>query len=199
MDDDFGKGGGIRREAGAQRRDVGQLVRREIGGEQCGEFGLAAALMGERQEIDHQTARRLFRELFEQPVEGQAIGVAGEQLVAIDEIEQRHGFAPQGVDHMAIIDDMGVLAGGGGAPPRQGHQQGAADEQVEAVIIQPDPQAMADQPRRHGVEHLPEREAARGGDGDDRLLMIAGPLPGQLAAERAARPRCVWRGGRSCG
>ena len=110
MDDDLGKGRGIRREACAQRRDVGQLGRREIGGEQGGEFGLAAALVGERQKIDHQTARGFFREFFEQPVEGQAVGVAREQLVAIDEIEQRHGFAPQGVDDVAIIDDMGVLA-----------------------------------------------------------------------------------------
>ncbi len=61
----------------------------------------------------------------------------------------------------------------------QGHQRRAADEQIEAVVIQPDPQAVADQPRRHGVEHLLQREAAGGGDGDDRLLMIAGPLPGQ--------------------
>ena len=67
--------------------------------------------MGQRQEIDHQPARRFFRELFEHPLEAHPIGVAGEQLVAIDEIEQRHGFAPQGVDHMAIVHDMGVLAG----------------------------------------------------------------------------------------
>ena len=82
------------------------------------------------------------------------------------------------MDHVAIIDDMAVLAGGG-ASPCQGHQQRAADEQLQTVIIQPDPQAMADEPGRHRVEHLLEREAARGGDGDDRLLIIAGPLPGQ--------------------
>ena len=61
----------------------------------------------------------------------------------------------------------------------QGHQGRAADEQFEAGVIQPDPQAVADQPRRHGVEHLFEHEAAGGGDGDDRLLVIAGPLPRQ--------------------
>ena len=110
MHDNLGQCRGIGREAGAQRGDVGKLACREIGGEQRGEFGLAAALMGERQQIDHQAARRFLRELLEQPVEGQAIGVAREQLVAIDEVEQRHGFAPQGVDHVAIVDDMGVLA-----------------------------------------------------------------------------------------
>ena len=68
---------------------------------------------------------------------------------------------------------------GVGAPARQGHQRRAADEQIEAIIIQPDPQPMADEPGRHRVEHLLEREAARGGDGDDRLLMIAGPAARQ--------------------
>jgi hypothetical protein len=82
------------------------------------------------------------------------------------------------VDDVVIIDDMGVLTGGGAAPC-QGHQQRAADEQIQAVIVQSDPQAMADEPGRHRVEHLPERETARRGDGDDRLLVIAGPLPGQ--------------------
>jgi hypothetical protein len=57
MDDDLGKGRGIWREARTQRGDVGQLRRRKIGGEQRGEFGLAAALVRERQKIDHQPAR----------------------------------------------------------------------------------------------------------------------------------------------
>src|SRR5664279_2860329 len=83
------------------------------------------------------------------------------------------------MDYMAIIDDMRVLARRIGPTPRPGHQRRAADEQIEAVIIQPHPQTVADQPRRHGVEDLLEHEAAGGGDGDDRLLMIAGPLPWQ--------------------
>ena len=84
-------------------------------------FGFAAAVVGQRQEINHQAARRLFRKLFEQPIKCQPIGLAREQLLAIDEMEQRHRFAPQGMDDMAIVDDMAVLAGGG-APTRQGHQ-----------------------------------------------------------------------------
>ena len=43
------------------------------------------------------------------------------------------------------VRGMRVLAGGGGASARQRHQQGGADEQFEAIIMQPDPQAMADQ------------------------------------------------------
>ena len=198
-DGDLGQCRRIRREAFAQRRQVGQLACREVGSQQCGEFGLAAALMRQRQQVDHQTAGRLFRDPFEQPVEGLPVGVAREELVTVDEAQQRHRFAPQGVDHVAIIDDMRVLAGGIGPSTDQGHQRRAADEQIEAVVIQPDPQAVADQPRWHGVEHLLQHEAAGGGDGDDGLLMIAGPLPGQTAGARAARPRCAWRSGRSCG
>src|ERR1700686_5747634 len=38
---------------------------------------------------------------------------------------------------------------------------------------------MADAPRGHGVEPLFQREAAGGGDGDDRLFIITGPLARQ--------------------
>ena len=62
---------------------------------------------------------------------------------------------------------------------------GAADEQVEAIIMEPQPQPVADQPRGHGVEHLPRREAAGRGDGDDGLLVIAGPPIGQVLQCRA--------------
>jgi len=41
---------------------------------------------------------------------------AREQLVAVDEVEQRHGFAPQSVDHVAIVDDVGALAAARGGP-----------------------------------------------------------------------------------
>ena len=99
-----------------------------------------------RQKIDHQAACRFLRELFEQSVEGQTIGVAGEQLVAVDEIEQRHGLASQGVDHMAIIDDVGPLAAGRGPFPPEGHQQGGADEHVEAIVVKPGPEPMTDEP-----------------------------------------------------
>ena len=43
-------------------------------------------------------------------VEGQGIGAPGKELIAIDEIEQRHRLAAQGMDHMAIVDDMAMFA-----------------------------------------------------------------------------------------
>ena len=44
------------------------------------------------------------------------------------------------MNHMAIIHDMRALARGIGPTADQGHQGCAADEQIEAVIIQSDPQ-----------------------------------------------------------
>jgi hypothetical protein len=41
-----------------------------------------------------------------QHVPGMAECIAGEQLVAVDQIEQRHRLATQGVDYVAIIDRL---------------------------------------------------------------------------------------------
>jgi len=59
-----------------------------------GEFGLAASVMSQAQDIEHQPARRLLGHALDQPVEDQAIGVTRKELCAIDEIEQRHRLAP---------------------------------------------------------------------------------------------------------
>ena len=80
---------------------------------------------------------------------------------------------------MPVIDDMTVRAIALRASARQRHEMGAADEQVEPVIVEPDPQPVSDQPRRHGVEHFPQREAAGRRDGDDDFLIIAGAPVGQ--------------------
>lgn len=47
----------IGRETFAQGRHIWQLVRREVTVEDQGEFDLTAAVMGEREEIDHDPAR----------------------------------------------------------------------------------------------------------------------------------------------
>lgn len=89
-----------------------------------------------------------------------AIGVARKELIAVDEAEQRHRLAAQRVDDMAIIDDMAMFAVAAGAPAHQRDERGAADEQVETVVVKADPQPVPDQPRRHCVEHSFEQEAA---------------------------------------
>src|SRR6478735_7847515 len=111
--------------------------------------------------------------------EGSPVSVAWKQLIAIDEAEQRHRLPAQRMDDMAIVNHLVVLAGSMRAPPREGHEWGAADEQVQPVVEQAHPEPMADQARGHGVEHLAQREAARGGDADADFLVIGGALARQ--------------------
>lgn len=86
--------------------------------------------------------------------------MAREELIAIDEVQERHRLAAERMDHMAIVDDLAVLAVGMGPPAGQRHQGSAADEHLEPVVIEADAQAMPDQSRGDGVEDLAQREAA---------------------------------------
>ena len=72
---------------------------------------------------------------------------AGEELIAIDEVEQRHRLAPQGADDMPIVDDMTVLAAQVGPAARQGHERRGAEEAIEPVVVEAHAQPMADQAR----------------------------------------------------
>jgi hypothetical protein len=47
LDSDVGNGGGIRGKASAQRIKIGQHAGIEIGLDECGEFSLAGAIMGQ--------------------------------------------------------------------------------------------------------------------------------------------------------
>ena len=115
------------------------MVRREARVEDSGEFGLATPVVREGQEFDHQLACGFFARLLQHPVEGQPVGVTGKELVAVNEVQQRHRLAAQRVDDVAIIDDVTMLARGGGPPACQRRERRAADEQIEAVIVKPDP------------------------------------------------------------
>ena len=55
------------------------------------------------------------------------------------------GFAPQGVDHMAVIHDVVAPAVTIAPATLQGHEVRGPEEEVEPVIMQPDAQAVADQ------------------------------------------------------
>ena len=103
-----------------------------------------------------------------------------EQGIAVDQTQQRHRFAAQRVDDVPIIDDMAVPAIRVGSAARQRELVRPAEEHIEPVIVQPDAQAVADQPRGDAVEHLAQQEATGGGDGDHRLLIVGGPPGGQL-------------------
>src|SRR5215471_14787310 len=47
----------------------------------------------------------------EQCLEGAGVGLPREQMVTINEIEQRHGLSAQGMDDVSIIDDVAMLVG----------------------------------------------------------------------------------------
>lgn len=166
-------------QACSQRRQVGQASSVEIGVDQVGQLGFAGAFMGERKQSDHDLAGAPLLTLLAQRFEGSRIGRPRKQLVPVDQIEQRHRLLAQGVDDMAVVDDMAALAfRHGPAAPQRGDQHGA-EEAIEPVVTDAHPRAMADQPRRHGVEHAPQDEAAAGCGSNELFLEVGGAPPGQ--------------------
>lgn len=130
--------------------------------------------MRERQKADHDAASGPLAQSGEQGVERQGVGTAGEELVAIDQVEQRHRLAAQGMDDMAIVDDMAMFAIGLWPPAPQGGDERRALEAVEPVVVKSHAQAVPDQPGGDRVEHLAQREGARCRDIDVDLLVVGG-------------------------
>ena len=124
------------------------------------EFCLAGAFVCERQKSDHGAAGGSLAESGEQGVERKGVGAAGEELVAIDQIEQRHRLAAQGMDDMAIVDDMAMFAVWLRSPAPQGDDVRGALEAFEPVIIKTHAQPMTDQSGGDRVKHLAQREGA---------------------------------------
>src|SRR5690348_11268230 len=63
--------------------------------------------MGERQQSDDRAARLLLAVTGQQCFEGALIGAAREELLTIDQIEQGHWLAAQGMDDVPVIDERG--------------------------------------------------------------------------------------------
>lgn len=164
----------------AQCGHIGQPVGGEAGIEQLGELGFTGPFMGQAEQLDHHLTGASLGQCFDQPVEGAGIGGAREELIAVDQLHGGHWFAPQAVDHVPVIDHMPMHAIPSLTPTRQRHELGAADEEIEPVVIKPYAQAVPDQPGGHGVEHFLQREAAGRGDRNDDLLIVAGAPVGQL-------------------
>ena len=82
LDGDVGNGGWMRREASAERVEIGQSSGIEFAVDGLGEFSLAGAIMSERQQPDDGAASLLLAATGEQRFEGAAIGVAREELLA---------------------------------------------------------------------------------------------------------------------
>src|SRR5246127_2536383 len=73
--------------------------------------------MSERQQSDDRAARLLLAVTGQQCFEGALIGAAREELLTIDQIEQGHWLAAQGIDGVPIIHHMTLVSAGRGAPP----------------------------------------------------------------------------------
>ena len=65
--------------------------------------------MREREQADHGATGLLVALPGQQHIECAGISAAREQLIAIDQIEQRHRFFAQRMDHVMIVDDVAML------------------------------------------------------------------------------------------
>ena len=151
----------------------------ETGGQLIGQFALASALMCHGEQFDHDAAGLPFGQTLHEMVEGSPIGFTRKELVTVDEVHQRHGLLAQGVDDMAVVDDLVMLAGRRSPAARQRHEMRAADEHIEPIVVETHPEPMADQARGHGVEHLAQGEAASGCDACGDFLVIGGAAAGK--------------------
>jgi hypothetical protein len=129
--------------------------------------------MRERQETYHGAASLLLALSRQQRLEGARVSAMREQLIAIDQIEERHRLAAQRMDDVMVVDHMAMLA----APLRrsatpQGQQLRRAKKAFEPVVIEVNIEAVADQARGNAVEDAPQDEAAARRDEHARLLVV---------------------------
>src|SRR6476620_6773028 len=142
--------------------------------------------MRECQQADHRAAGMAIVAAGEQHLEGAGVGSPRKQLLAIDEIEQRHGLPAQCMDHMVIVDDVSAFVGSRWAPATSQRQdRRRAEEALEPVVVEADTKVVADELRGDGIEHLAQDEAAAGGDPYPRFLVVARACLRQLLEQRA--------------
>ena len=110
--------------------------------------------MCQRQKANHGAAGGSLAESGEQGVERKGVGAAGKELGAIDQIEQCHRLAAQGMDDMAIVDDMAMFAVRPCSPAPQGDDVRRALEAFEPVVVKAHAQPMTDQSGGDRVKHL---------------------------------------------
>jgi len=135
-----------------QYRQIWQPARIQFRVDQPCQLNLAAAIMGERQQLDCQFARALVAHALVQRLVGACIGGVREQLIAVDQIVERHRLLAQRVDHVPIIDDVTALALRHRPSTPERHHRSCAEEALEPVIVEMHAQAMANEPRRRRVE-----------------------------------------------
>ena len=82
----------------------------EDGVDALGQHPLAVLFVGEREQRDGDAARSAVAVLGRHLVVGSAVGVAGEELVAVDPVLQRHRLALERPDHVAVVHAARPLA-----------------------------------------------------------------------------------------
>jgi len=158
----------------AQTVGVGQPAGGELGGDELGELGLAGVVVGEDEEADDPLAGVPAGQRVRQPSPRLGVGRRREEAVAVDRIGEGLGLAAQRRQDVAVVDDMNALAVAAGAAARMGHDMGGAEPGLDAVVVEVDPQAVADEARRGAVEDLLDDEAAGAGDAGDDLGEVGG-------------------------
>ena len=126
---------------------------------------------------DHGATRQARRPSGEQRVPGAPERLAWEQLVAIDEIEQRARLALQRMNDVPVIDHVHRGRGFDAAPirdpaARQGQNRRAAEQALQPIVVEAHAQSVSDQARWHRVEHVAQQKAAVAGDDDHGVLMV---------------------------
>ena len=85
----------VGREAGAKDRHIGQAPSLPICGETARQLGLAAPIVSERQEVHHGPAGLPLGQRIPEGIEGEPVGLAREELIPVDEVQERHGLAAE--------------------------------------------------------------------------------------------------------
>jgi hypothetical protein len=90
----------------------------------------------------------------QQRLECARISATREQLIAIDQIEQRHRFLAQRMDDVMIVDHVAVLTAAlRRMTTPQGQELRGPEEAFEPVIVEANIETVTDQTRRNAVEY----------------------------------------------
>jgi hypothetical protein len=109
------------------------------------QFRLTGLFMCDEQQIDHPAAGVPPWQVPLQHLPRFGVFCPGEQAVAVDRTPQGLWLAPQGMDHVMVVDDMDAMPIVTPAGAGMADDQGAAEKRLDAVIVEVDAQTLPDQ------------------------------------------------------
>lgn len=95
-------------------------------------------------QFDHHLAGAAKVAALLQRFEGAFVGGAWEQLIAVDEIGERHRLAPQRMDDVPVVDEMSAASFRDGTTAPQASDGRGAEEAFEPIVEDAHAQAMPD-------------------------------------------------------